>query len=358
MDILTLDGSHGEAGGQILRTALSLSTVTRRPFRLVNIRAGRKNPGLLPQHLSAVRAAAAISGAAVSGDHLGSTEINFSPSHPPKPGRYLFDVANLAERGSAGSVTLILQTLLVPLAMTGGASTLVLRGGTHVEWSPPFDDLVNSYLPLLRRMGFHVDAELKHWGWYPVGQGEVMCSIAPGLPEGKAVQAKPLELLAPGSLRRIAGRAVAANLPAHIPQRMADRARAALGDLGVSVDIQAQRINAASPGAGVFLVAEYEELAASFSAYGHLGKPSEAVADEAVAAFRDHHASGAAVELHLADQMLLPLALANGVSSFTTPQPTGHLKTNTWTIGQFGIADISISEETPCRVRIEPRDWR
>jgi RNA 3'-terminal phosphate cyclase (ATP) len=291
----------------------------------------------------------------VSGDQLGSTEISFSPSYPPRSGHYLFDVAHLAERGSAGSVTLILQTLLVPLAMTGRASTLILRGGTHVAWSPPFDDLVNSYFPLLRRMGFHIDAELKRWGWYPVGQGEVICSVGADRPEGEMIRARPLELLAPRSLRRIAGRAVAANLPAHVPQRMADRARASLHDLGVSVDIEAQRINAACPGAGIFLMAEYEELAAGFSAYGELGKPSEAVADQAVAAFRDHHASGAAVELHLADQLLLPLSLATGISSFTTPRSTGHLTTNTWTIGQFGIADISIAEGTPCRVRIEPR---
>ena len=149
--------------------------MTARAFRLINIRAGRRNPGLLPQHLSAVRAAAAISGAVVSGDQLGSTELSFAPSHPPRPGSYVFDVAETAGRGSAGSVTLILQTLLVPLALADGASSLVLRGGTHVEWSPPFDDLVSSYFPALRRMGFRVDAELKRLGWYPVGGGEVVC---------------------------------------------------------------------------------------------------------------------------------------------------------------------------------------
>ena len=126
MSVLTLDGSHGEGGGQILRTALSLSAVTARPFRLTNIRAGRQNPGLLPQHLSAVRAAARISGATVSGDWLGSTELSFAPTHSPRPGSYVLDVAETAERGSAGSVTLILQTLLLPLAMTDATSTLVL----------------------------------------------------------------------------------------------------------------------------------------------------------------------------------------------------------------------------------------
>ncbi len=355
MDVLTLDGSHGEGGGQILRTALSLSIITARPFRLINIRASRRNPGLLPQHLSAVRAAATISGANVSGDRLGSTELHFAPSRSPRSGSYVFDVAETAERGSAGSVTLILQTLLVPLALTDGSSTLVLRGGTHVEWSPPFDDLVNAYFPALRRMGFRIDAELKRWGWYPVGGGEVVCGIAGDRADGGVAWPNPIEVIERGALQRIAGRAVAANLPAHIPQRMADWARASLGDLGVPVDVQPQRVTAACPGAGIFLLAEYEKIAASFSAYGRLGKPSETVADQAVAAFREHHASEAAVELHLADQLLLPLALATGASTFTAARPTGHLMTNAWTIGQFGVADISIEEGTPFRVRIEPR---
>jgi RNA 3'-terminal phosphate cyclase (ATP) len=324
----------------------------------MNIRVSRRNPGLMPQHLSAVRAVAAISGAVVSGDQLASTELSFAPSHPPRPDSYVIDVAETAERGSAGSVTLILQALLVPLALAGGASTLVLRGGTHVEWSPPFDDLVNSYFPILRRLGFRVDAELKRWGWYPVGEGEIVFNTAGHLAESDATRPRPIELLARGSLLRITGRAVAANLPAHIPQRMADRARTSLGDLGVMIDVQPQRVTAACPGTGIFVVAKYEHISVTFSAYGRLGKPSEAVADEAVAAFRQHHASEAAVERHLADQLLLPLALAAGGSIFTTPRPTGHLMTNAWTIGQFGVADISIIEQTPCRVRIEPRRRR
>jgi RNA 3'-terminal phosphate cyclase (ATP) len=351
MDLLTLDGAHGEGGGQILRTALSLSAVTGRAFRLVNIRAARRNPGLLPQHLSAVRAAAAISGARLAGDRLGADALEFAPAHAPRSGSYVFDVAETAERGSAGSVTLILQTLVVPLALARAPSTLLLRGGTHVPWSPAFDDLVNAYFPALRQMGFDADAELRRWGWYPVGEGEVVCRIAARDP----LAPKPMSLAGPGRLRRISGRAVAANLPAHIPQRMADRARAALLDLGVTVDLQPLRVAAACPGAGIFLVAQYEGLAASFSAHGRVGRPSEAVADEAVAALREHHASGAAVELHLADQLLLPLALADGASAFTTPRPSGHLLTNAWTIGQFGIADIAIAEGTPCRVDIAPR---
>ena len=354
-NIVVIDGSHGEGGGQILRTSLSLSIVTGRAVRLENIRSGRRSPGLLPQHLSAVRAAAAISGAVVSGDRLGSTELAFAPAHPARHGDYAFDVAETAERGSAGSVTLILHTLVVPLAFAEGASTLVLRGGTHVEWSPPFDHFVNSYLRTLRLMGFRMEAELNRWGWHPIGGGEVACRIAAGAARRDDPWPKALELTRRGSLQRIAGRAVAANLPAHIPQRMADRARASLCGLGVPVDIEARSVTAACAGAGIFFLAEYEGLAAGFSALGRLGKPSEAVADAAIAAFLEHHASGAAVELHLADQLLLPMALATGASTFTVATPTGHLLTNAWTIGQFGVANIAIEAGAPCRICVEPR---
>ena len=139
---------------------------------------------------------------------------------------------------------------------------------------------------------------------------------------------------------------------------MADRARASLADLGVPVNIVPQRVTAAGPGAGIFLVARYDNMAASFSGYGRLGKPSEAVADEATMALRDHHASDAAVELHLADQLLLPLSLAAGHSVFTTPRASGHLTTNAWAVGQFAIADIAIEHGAPCRVSIKPRSRR
>jgi RNA 3'-terminal phosphate cyclase (ATP) len=150
---LTLDGSFGEGGGQILRTSLSLSVITGRPFILANIRGNRSNPGLQPQHLSAVRAAASISNARVSGDDIGSRELSFAPGAGVVPGHYRFDIAEIAERGSAGSVNLLLQTLLVPLARATSPSVLTLRGGTHVQGGPSFDDIENAYLPVLRRMG-------------------------------------------------------------------------------------------------------------------------------------------------------------------------------------------------------------
>jgi RNA 3'-terminal phosphate cyclase (ATP) len=230
-----------------------------------------------------------------------------------------------------------------------------------VEWSPPFDDLINGYFPALRRIGLHAEAELRKWGWYPAGQGEIACNIGERAHDRAAAGWPcPIALQDRGALRQIAGRAIAANLPAHIPQRMADRARACLADIGVPLHLQPHRVTATCPGAGIFLTADYQNMAATFSAYGRLGKASETVAEEAAAALAEHHASRAAVELHLADQLLLPLAVASGPSAFTVARPTGHLMTNAWTIGQFGIADISIEQGplTACRSRracAEPR---
>jgi RNA 3'-terminal phosphate cyclase (ATP) len=350
-DALTLDGTHGEGGGQILRTALSLSAILVRPFRIVNIRAYRPQPGLKPQHLAAVHAAATITGAAVAGDVIGSTELQFVPSHPPWPGRYLFDVVDAAQRGSAGSVTLILQTLIVPLAMAAGNSTVVVRGGTHVEWSPSFDFLTGAYLPALARMRLNVGAHLVRWGWYPVGCGEVVCDIR----GAGAMPLHPLEALGRGALRAVRGRSTGTNVPAHVPQQMANRAQELLSSLGVPVAIEAAHVPSAGPGAGLFLLADFEALPASFSAYGRRGKPSEVVAEEAVAALLEHHRSGAAVESHLSDQLLLPLAFAAGPSTFTVAKASRHLMTNAWTIRQFGLAEVTLKQDAICRVTMRPQ---
>lgn len=338
-DKLVIDGSYGEGGGQILRSALALSAITGRPVQIENIRAGRKNPGLAAQHLTGVRALAAVCQAGVTGDRPGSQKLTFVPGRPPQAGDYVFDVAEGREGGSAGAATLVLQTVLLPLALTSGDSNLVIRGGTHVAWSPPFDYVADVWLPTVARMGIMATTELTTWGWYPVGQGELRAAVH-GLANGQGLS--PLMLVERGELHRVWGRAVAANLPAHIPQRMADRACSLLREAGIDARVEPLRVRAACAGAGIFLTAEYENVRAGFNALGEKGKSSETVAEEAVAAVLAHRASGGTLDEHLADQIILPLALAEGTSRFSVERVSRHLSTNAWVVEQFGLARVSV----------------
>ena len=194
-DFLIIDGSHGEGGGQILRSTLSLSVITGRPVRIENIRANRKKPGLAAQHLTSVRAAAMLCDAEVKGAELGSQTLQFIPRKPVRAGDYFLDVAQAREGGSAGSVMLVLQTLLLPLALAEGDSTVILRGGTHVDMSPSYDYVHDVWLPTLARMGVRAELSLVRSGWFPVGRGEVRLRIA-GTAE--------LRPLAPGTSRSAA----------------------------------------------------------------------------------------------------------------------------------------------------------
>jgi len=348
---LQIDGSHGEGGGQILRTALQLAAFTGREVRIENVRAGRSRPGLAAQHLTALRAIGALCDARVTGDELGSREVCFTPGGAIRPGEYAFDVGQAREGGSAGAATLVLQTLLLPLALSAGDSSVTIRGGTHVTQSPSFDYANDVWLTELRRMGVSAELELAEWGWFPIGRGEIRARI-----RGRAGPLASLDLDRPGELVRVRGRAVAANLPSHIPQRMADRARALLAKSGVASQIEPVRVRAASPGAGLFLSAEYERVHGGFGALGERGKASEAVAEEAVAGLLAHRASGAGLEEHLADQLLVPLALAGGRSRVSVQRVSTHLSTSAWVIERFGLArvHIEVSASPPHRVVVEP----
>jgi len=332
---LEIDGSHGEGGGQILRTSLALAALTGRGVRLARIRAGRRNPGLMAQHLTVVRAMAAVCGAHVQGDALGSTELAFDPG-PVRSGSFRFDVADAREGGSAGAATLVVQALLPVLAAAQEPSTLIVRGGTHMAWSPPFDFLDEVWLVALRRMGLRAELVLERSGWFPVGEGEVRATVEPSALRGIRLEER-------GDLRGVRGRALAANLPAHIPQRMVRRAVSLLRDEGLAAKIEPQRLRASCAGAGIFLTADYDGCPAACSALGKLGKSSEAVAEEAVAALLRHDASGAPVDEHLADQLLVPMALASGESSFRAATVSSHLETNRWVIERFCSARILVA---------------
>jgi len=349
--LLTIDGSHGEGGGQILRSALTLSALLGRSVCLEKIRARRRRPGLRPQHLTAVRAVAQICDAELEGDVLGSRTLTFVPRGSPQAGLYHFDVLEVAEGGSAGAVSLILQAILLPLALAEGDSTVMLEGGTHVAWSPPIHYLQQIYLPTLARLGVQAAVELERWGWYPQGGGRLICHVKGLGAPAMAFPLNPFRLVERGGLRQITGFSATSNLPAHIGRRQRDRAVKLLRSHGFTPQIEI--VDAPSPGPGtcVFLLAEFKGAVAGFTGYGRLRKPAEKVAEEAARAFLAYQRSGGAVDRYLADQLILPLALASGESHFTTGKVTDHLRTNAWLIGQFLSARVDIGEDRSVRVQ-------
>ncbi|WP_013321774.1 RNA 3'-terminal phosphate cyclase [Gloeothece verrucosa] len=337
--MLDIDGSWGEGGGQILRSSLSLAAITGQAIRLYQIRAGRKKPGLAAQHLTCVRAAAAVCKAEVRGDKLGSMTLEFMPGSPPCPGNYTFDVTEAREGGSAGAVTLILQTVLLPLAMASGDSVVILKGGTHVAWSPPISYIEQVYIPLLRKLGLQAELELQAWGWYPKGGGEVHLHI-----KGNT-RLQGQKFLEKGALQQIKGLAVVTELPSHIPQRMAMRCENLLQQAHLKGYVEPIRAKGVAPGAGVFLTAEYENIRAGFGALGRRGLPAEMVAQRAVEELVAFHQQDAPVEEFLGDQLLLPMALAHSSSQYRVVHMSDHLKTNALTISQFGLAQIDLNPE-------------
>lgn len=318
--MLEIDGAQGEGGGQILRTALTLSVVTGRPCRLVRIRAGRKNPGLQRQHLTAVRAAAAVGAAEVRGDELASQTLEFHP-RGIRPGFHHFDI------GTAGSTGLVLQTILPPLLTASGPSEILLEGGTHNPAAPPFEFLAEAFVPLLRRMGPEVDLQLERHGFYPAGGGRLCVTVRP------AERLHPLSLRQRGELTRVSARALVARLP----RLVAERELRVLGrSLGLAARDLEVREAEGSPGPGnaVTVRVECAELTEVFTRFGQKGVPAEAVAEQAAEDTRRYLESGAAVGPHLADQLLLPLALAGG-GVFRTVPLTGHATTNLAVLRQF-----------------------
>lgn len=362
--MLTIDGSQGEGGGQVLRTCLSLSALTSRPFRLEHVRVNRAKPGLRPQHLTAVRAVAAVCHAELRGDKLNSQMLEFHPQTVPQGGSYTFDVTDVAQGGSAGAVMLIFQALLWPLLYANGPSHLTLRGGTHVSMSPSYHYVAEVVRPVYARLGVRFQLTLNAWGWYPVGGGEVTAAIQPiSHLQATNFERQPVEV--------VRGVAAVTNLAAHIPQRMERRAHNLLTAAGLKTAITPLRESGAGPGAGIFLWLPQ----AGFSALGRPGLPADKVAEQAVAellAFVDNSTTAnpsavgqpavdqPAVDLHLADQLLIPLALAEGESSYTTNILTLHTITCAQLLTQWLDTTISIDGALgqPAMIRISGSNFR
>ncbi len=335
--MIEIDGSAGEGGGQILRTALALSLVTATPFRIKRIRAGRPKPGLLLQHLTAVGAAAHVGGAEIEGAALGSTRLEFRPT------RIVAGDAQFAV-GTAGSATLVLQTVLPALLTARGPSKLVLEGGTHNPFAPPFDFVERAFLPIVRRMGARIDVRLERHGFYPAGGGRFRVSVDP------VARLERLDLLERGGLERTSARALVAGLPRGIGDRELEVVREAL-----SLDpetLRVEEIAGAGRGNVVLIMLECEHVTEVVTGFGERRVPAEDVARKALDEARSYLESDAPVGVHLADQLLLPMALAGG-GSFCTVAPSRHTTTNMDVLRRFLPIEVRIDEESRDRFRID-----
>lgn len=318
--MLKIDGSFGEGGGQILRTALSLSCITGIPFKLYDIRKGRKKPGLMPQHLTCVNAIAEISDAKLTGNETGSTELIFIPQSV-KPGDYSFDIK------TAGSSSLVFQTLLPPLIFADGESTITITGGTHVPFSPPFHYISEVLIPMLRTLGVNVDAFIERYGFYPKGGGRVRFRIS------AVEEFTGLNLVNRGRLKFMRGYSCVGRLPLSIAERQKNSLQKEIHPLSAEIDVM--EVPSGGEGTFVFLSANYENTIAGFSSLGMRGKRAEEVGTEVVREFREFEKTSACLDPHLADQLVLYLALSRKDSSFTTSCITQHLMTNLWVIEKF-----------------------
>ena len=336
MEILEIDGSQGEGGGQVLRTALSLSSCTGRAVHISHVRSGRKKPGLMRQHLACVNAAAAICNAEVEGTSLGSQNVQFIPG-AIKAGEYRFSV------GSAGSSTLIFQTVLPLLMLAGKPSHLVLEGGTHNPLAPSYDFIHEAFLPVLSRIGVNCRAQIERYGFYPVGGGQWTVTIDP------QAEFRRIDLLERGDLLKAEGVCIDAGLPAHVTQREMKKLQDKLS--WPAERIRCLHVNALGSGNVVSLRAYYTHAIEVIDSIGIIGISAERVANTAVEQLRRYQSNGAPVGEHLADQLLLPLALTAG-GSFVTGPPSEHVRTNIEVIKQF--LDIEIH----CEEIVPKRQWR
>jgi|GEM_PF-29480 len=340
--LLVIDGSAGEGGGQILRSSLTLSMLTGIPFAIDRIRAGRKKPGLARQHLTCVQAAAEICSATLSGATLGSTRLEFHPG-PVRPGDYVHAI------GTAGATSLVLQTVALPLAMADAPSTLTVTGGTHARWAPPFPFLMHAWVPLMQRMRLPLDVSMTSAGFYPAGGGKLVARL------GKAGGALPAPLALLDQPRKLELRleAIVSNLTEAIARRELKTASVALDGFGYKrLRLTSGTVRSPGPGNAMWLEAHGGAVTNVFTAIGERGVPAEDVGLEVASQFVAWHETGSAIEEHLADQLMLPLAIA-GAGSFTTAPLTPHAWTNIEVVAAFTGRRFRVRQQGAERVLLE-----
>ncbi|MGC1548420.1 MAG: RNA 3'-terminal phosphate cyclase [Rhodanobacter sp.] len=328
--MIEIDGSEG--GGQLLRTALTLSMVTGTPFIMTGIRAKRSRPGLMRQHLTAVEAARQISDAAVTGAEPGSQILTFVPQ-AIRSGDFHFPI------GTAGSTTLVLQTVLPALSRGSQASTIRLEGGTHNPLAPPADFLIDAFVPMLETMGLHAEIRLERHGFYPAGGGVIDVSIQP------AQALNPLYLSGRGELRAISAKALVSGINASVAQRELKVVARRLSLPEAAMQIREIK-PALGPGNALMIRVESEHVIETFTSFGERGVSAEQVAEYVCDDAQAYIKAGVAVGPYMADQLLLPMAMA-GKGSFTTTTPTAHSRTNAALIEKFLSVEIEFVELRP-----------
>lgn len=319
--MIEIDGSHGEGGGQVLRTAVALSTVTETAVRIENVRGEREPPGLKAQHLAAVRLLAEMADADVEGDEVGSEHVVFEPDGV-EAGSYSVDV------GTAGSTTLVAAAGVLAAVAADGPVELEIQGGTDVRWSPTADYLLHVTLPLLEKAGIDVEAEVERRGHYPEGGGRLHVDVAD-------VDLRPMEIRERGGFVGVRGRCHVSNLPTHITERMAEAARESLSDVDVDVEVEIEKTlePADSTGTSIVLWAEYENTVLGASALGERGVPAEEVGEEAAEKLLNQMDGDGTVDRYAADQLAPFVAVAEG--EYLAPEVTSHLDTCVWLCRQF-----------------------
>lgn len=335
-----IDGGRGEGGGQIVRTAVALAAALRKEVRIYNIRKGRRPAGLRAQHLAAVSMAGEICDAAISGMHVGSTEITFVPGMSAG-GDYEKDI------GTAGSASLVLQTCLIPALFSKSPTRLKIIGGTDVPWSPPIDYLDRVFLPIVRMMGASVELEIAQHGFYPSGGGAIAVDITP------VGELEPLDLSERGGLKRISGKVVCRNLPGHVADRIKNSAVKRLSRYPVA-DIEVDSASGPSTGASIVLAGDFGNTRLGASVLGEKGLPAEKVGEMAADALIESIESNETLDEHASDQIIPFLFLAKGRSVFKTAELTMHARTNISVVQEFmGRKIVSKEEDRLVRLSVE-----